>query len=196
MVHLTLEHLTSKLVVQREGLLYLLKPRNGGFKVSLGGESVGTNRSQVRELEVSVEDLADVAPGGLGDFDSKLDAARDDQHVFGRDHQLAELGDHVESAYLRNHQEVAVGVVECLVVHRGVAAVLVDTHPRLVDRAADAHVCDQALDPGDLLLSSRESNRHPPVLVRIQHIALWAVELVVHMLELLWITWLERFMGH
>jgi len=144
----------------------LLEGGNGDLKVPRGCEAVGSDRAQVRQLIVAVEDLADVATARpAGKADRKEDAALDNADVVRGDLQVAELGLDVEGAELRDDEEVAIRVVEGPVLHVAVGGVDVDgnTIPRL--RGASPADGGEPLHKVDGLVLGREVKGAPPELV-------------------------------
>lgn len=66
------------------------------------------------------------ARGAIGKGDTKPDACLDDDEFAWTDHEAAHLGLDVEETYLRQDEEVAIGVAERGLVHRIVGGVNVD----------------------------------------------------------------------
>ena len=95
-------------------------------KVPWVGQPVCTYGSQVRQLKVSVKDLANVPTTFATDCHAVTNAGGDDGYFVGADLELAHLCGDVQGALLGHYQEIAVCVVEGAVLHAGVTDVDVD----------------------------------------------------------------------
>lgn len=95
------------------------------------GEAVGAQGTQLRQAEVSAEDLEDVARctggfGEAGDCHGEADAGRDDGDASGSDTEVAHFGLDVEGAALWDDEKLSVVVDKGFSDHLGVESIVVD----------------------------------------------------------------------
>jgi len=91
---------------------------NGSLEVARVGKTVGADRAEFRELEMSLVQLKDVAAdGAFWQGDAIADAARDNGDLIWSDEEVAELGLDVEDTVLQDDEEVPIGGVVGFVAH-------------------------------------------------------------------------------
>ena len=114
-----LVELAARFHVELARLLDVLVGGAGIEKVARIGQTVGADRPALRQIEIGAVILADVtARGAIEQVDGKLEAARDDADLAGRDLEHTALGSQPQAIELGDDQQLAVGVVEVLVLHR------------------------------------------------------------------------------
>ena len=97
----------------------VLVGRDRRQEVARVGQAVGADRAALGQRERAAVVLAEIAARrAVRQLDAKLDAARDHRDLAGLDVDDAELGAEPQPALLRHEQQLAVGVVEVLVLHR------------------------------------------------------------------------------
>ena len=91
-----------------------------------------TNGTQVRNAEVTAVNFAHItACNAVQWLNRKSDAALNYEDFSLIYKHVAELSAYTKCAVLGNNEHVAIGVVECLVDHRAIARVLINSHTGL-----------------------------------------------------------------
>ena len=109
--------------------------------------------------------LADVSARLLlQQLNAEFDAARNHANLARSDIQNAEFGVEAQRSQLRHNQQLAVGVIEETVLHRGVGRVEMNRDAGLHRRVAIAAERDDAVDEVGLLFGERQ--RIPAQLIR------------------------------
>ena len=94
--------------------------RNRYLEVSWVGKAVGSDGTQLGELEMALVEFEDVAADRTPwEGDAVPDTPGDQADLVGAHKKVAELGGDVKDAVLRDNQHVAVSGVECFVVQHG-----------------------------------------------------------------------------
>ena len=89
---------------------------HGNLKVPRVGEAETAQRPQLRELEVTLIKLEDIAPHGtMRQRDVVTDSSWDDTDLIGAHKQTAQFGADVQHPVLQHDEKVAVGRIERLV---------------------------------------------------------------------------------
>ena len=161
--------LAAPLHGDRRRHLAVLERRHRGLEVAAVGHAVGADRATPRQLELLAVVLAhEAACRAFQDLDPVDQAARDQRDLLRGQVDDAELGAEPQLAFLRHHQQLAVGRVEVLVDHRGGDQVDVARHADLgVDVAGRGHG-PHAGQPGQFLAGMR--HRAPAVLAERDHV--------------------------
>lgn len=120
----------------------VLVPRRRRQEVAGVCQAVGPYGPEVGQLEMAVEHFQDVAARRAAHGHGEAHALLNDADLIGGHVHAAELGDDVQRALLRHNEEVAVRVVEALVLHAGVARVHV--HGEAVPGAGVSRPADRA----------------------------------------------------
>ena len=133
------------------GVCILVEGGDGDLEVARVGQPVGADGAQLRQREVPLVELEDVAAdGAVGQLDAVLDAAGDDCDFVWADEEVAELCADVEDAVLGDDEEVAVGGGEGLVGrHAGARGVDEDAEALLHGGVACAGDEVEGVDPVD-----------------------------------------------
>mmetsp|Transcript_9802 Transcript_9802/g.28036 ORF Transcript_9802/g.28036 Transcript_9802/m.28036 type:complete len:322 (+) Transcript_9802:213-1178(+) len=158
------EEVPHELVHHGVRALHILIPGHGSLEVPRVGEAVGTDGTEVRQLEVPLEDLENVATAGaVGEADREAVAALNDSNLPRGHCQEAALGDNLKGAELRDNEEVAIGIAEAAVPHIGLARVHVDGVSGLGAGTAGATHGEEP--PDEVYRLCRHCQRAPPELV-------------------------------
>lgn len=129
----------------------LLEVCDRDLEVAGVGQAIRSDGTEIREREVALVQLEDVAADGAGgELNAVLDAAGDDADFVWADEEVAEFGADVEDAVLGDDEEVAVGGGEGLVGgHAGAGGVDEDAEALLGGWVAGAGDEVEGVDPVD-----------------------------------------------
>jgi hypothetical protein len=94
--------------------------RNRAQEVPSVGQSIGTDRSKLWQLEVGTPNLQDITSGWSFDIDLESLTSLYDTNLSWLDVQFSELGLDVQCALLSHNQEVTIRVDKSFVLHRDV----------------------------------------------------------------------------
>mmetsp|Transcript_14742 Transcript_14742/g.23408 ORF Transcript_14742/g.23408 Transcript_14742/m.23408 type:complete len:323 (+) Transcript_14742:356-1324(+) len=167
-LQLCLEHTSKEFLKKRVLSFLVLKASCRVQEVARVGKAVRANRAKIREDEVPIEDLTNIASpraflrkidfklvpslyhSNLSRLDSEETALRRDQHI----------------AMLRHNEEVTIRIHECLVGHRGVGRVNMNRKARLRFGAPSATNSAHPIDEVNLFLLLRHWERVPAKTLR------------------------------
>lgn len=95
------------LILVHDGVLHIevLEPSDRSLKVPWIRESIGSDRSEIGQLEVGTVHLEDVAAGGTTDGDGESDSLRDHDDLLRLDEKTSELCGDFKGALLRNWKD-------------------------------------------------------------------------------------------
>ena len=98
--------------------LAILEGRDGAFEIARVCHAIGPDRPAMRQVELLAVILADKAPRrAFDDLDAIDKAAREDGDLFRLQVDDAQFGAEPQAAFLRHHQQLAVGAEKILVLH-------------------------------------------------------------------------------
>ena len=102
-------------------LMVLLKACDRGLEVSCIRQTVGADRAQLRQIEVTLIQLQDVASNRLVvcEVYTISNATWNDADLVWSYQQIAKLGLYVQHPVLRHDQEIAISAVECCLLWHG-----------------------------------------------------------------------------
>src|SRR5262245_16573275 len=119
MVYARGPELTEEFRDELEVALAVLVPRNGCAEIARVCETVGSDGSEVRQLERRAQVLGDItACLAVRQLNPKPQTTRDDCNFLRLDIDDAELGCEPQRTELGDDQQLAVGIVEKTIDHR------------------------------------------------------------------------------
>ncbi len=119
--------LAAELCHQLTAGLTILVARDRGEEIARIGETVRTDRPEIRQAQRRPEILADVTSSSrVDELDAKSHAARQHRDFLRLDLKSAELRGQAQSPQLGHEQKLAIRVVEKAIAHGSVGAIPVD----------------------------------------------------------------------